>query len=446
MTNKNLLKSVLLTAASILIGMSVAQADAVDDVVRSEMASKNIPGVAVAVVENGKSVKVKGYGYANLEHQIPVNPETVFLIGSVSKQMIAIGVMTLVQDGKLSLGDKAVKFLEGAPEAWSEITIRHLLTHTAGLMREGPGFSVVKAQPDSEVIKSAYASQLIFKTGDKFQYSNLGYFILAEIITKASGKPWPEYVEQRIFAPLNMTASNAVNVTSIVSFRADGYGYRNDSYQNIPLFASLRPSGAFMSSLNDMVKWDAALNKATLLPQTVLDVMWTPATLNDGKSVPYGFGWEIGKLGSHRTVSHAGALTGFRAAYLRLPDDGLSVIVLTNRDAAPSDTIAIKIAMEYIKDLIPNRNVVRVSATDLDAVAGSYRFSSGNVASFTREGKGLRFTSPANRMDILLLPNSPTLFFSDDNPRVHFVFDKSGSATRVTSYSNDVQQSTGAKE
>ena len=445
MTNKSFLKSALLAAAWVLAGISVARADGVDDVVRKQMASQNIPGLAVAVVKNGKPIKVKGYGFANLEHQIPVKPDSVFLIGSVSKQILATAVMTLINDDQLSLDEKAVKFLDGAPEAWNDITIRHLLTHTSGLMREGPGFSTTKAQSDAEVIKSAYASPLVFKTGEKWQYSNFGYFILAEIITKVSGKPWPEYVEQRIFAPLQMNASDAVGIAPIVPHRVAGYGYRNGNYENISLFASLRPSGAFMSSMNDMLKWDAALNKATVIPQALLDTMWTPATLNDGKTVPYGFGWELNNVGTHRSVAHAGSLTGFRAAYLRLPDDKLSVIVLANKDAAASDVIALKIAMEYIEDLIPNRTVTKVATTDIDAVAGSYRLSTGNVATFTREGQGLRFKSSA-RMDVLLLPNSPTLFFSEDNPRIHFVFDKSGAVIRVTSYASDVQQGTGTKE
>jgi len=428
-----------------IAGVPNASADAVDDFVRTQMESKHIPGVAIAVVQNGKPIKVRGYGVANLENDTPVTADTVFRIGSVSKQMIATGIMLLVGDGKLSLDDPAVKFLDSPPASWNDITIRHLLTHTSGLVREGAGYSPVKVQSDTELIKSAYASPLVFKNGEKWQYSNLGYFILAEIIAKTAGKSWPLFMKERVFAPLTMNATGIVDNTPIVPHRADGYVYRSGQYQNAAPLIALRPSGAFMSSLNDMLKWNAALDTATVLPQTMLDQMWTAVVLNDGKTHPYGFGFQVEKLGTHRAISHGGSLNGFRSWYLRLPDDNLNVIVLTNNEIAPTDSIAAGIAARYIKDLYPTRKIAKLETAELDVLVGTYRLQSGGQATVTRAAASLQL-GLSGGMSFNLLPNSPTLFTSPDDPRIHVEFDRADSGTRLTIFLNGAVQGKGTRQ
>ena len=185
------------------------RADNVDDYVKAEMKRQHIPGVSVAVIKDGKVIKAEGYGMANVELNVPARPETVYKIGSVSKQFIAAGVLLLVQDGKLSLDDKISKFLEGTPDTWREITVQHLLTHTSGIVREAPGFDPLKIQDDAEVIKTAYNLPLRFAPGEKWEYCNVGYFSLAEIIRKVSGKPWSDYLSERLFTPLEMNATRA---------------------------------------------------------------------------------------------------------------------------------------------------------------------------------------------------------------------------------------------
>ena len=131
------------------------RADVVDDIVRTEMERQHIPGLALAIVKHGVPVRMQGYGAANLEHNIPVTPKTVFKIGSVSKQFIAAGVLLLADEGKLSLDDSVRKFLDDAPESWQPVTLRHLLSHTGGLIREGPAFNQYRLQPDIDVVRSA---------------------------------------------------------------------------------------------------------------------------------------------------------------------------------------------------------------------------------------------------------------------------------------------------
>jgi Beta-lactamase class C and other penicillin binding proteins len=196
-----------LLVALMLVAAAPGRAQDIDDFVKGWIEKQHVPGVAIAVVKDGALIRAAGYGLANVEHRIPVRPDTVFKIGSLSKQFIAAGIMLLAQDGKIAVDDKVSKHLEGTPRTWEAITLRHLLTHTAGLVREAPGFDVYKLQPDIDVIKSAYPLALASAPGDKYEYSNLGYFVLAEVIARVSGTPWGDFLSARIFAPSGMTAT-----------------------------------------------------------------------------------------------------------------------------------------------------------------------------------------------------------------------------------------------
>ena len=176
---------------------ATAHADDIDAIVRAEMARQKLPGLALAIVRDGTVVKVQGYGHADVARAVPVTPDTVFKIGSVSKPLIASAVMLLAQEGRLSLDDPVSKYLEGTPDTWKAITIRHFLTHTSGVVREGPAFDPFRVQPVADVIRSAYPMPLRFPTGTKWEYCNVGYFSLAEIIGRVSGGPWFDFLAAR---------------------------------------------------------------------------------------------------------------------------------------------------------------------------------------------------------------------------------------------------------
>jgi len=322
--------------------------DTVDRFVAAEMARKHIPGVSVAVVRGGKVIRADGYGVADLEHEIPVTPQTVFKIGSLSKQFLATGIMLLAQDGRLSVDDPVAKYFPGAPESWRGITLRHLLTHTSGVLREGPAFDPLKVQPDSLVIISAFAKPLEFPAGSKYQYCNVCYFTLAEIIARVSGKPWDVFVAEREFRPIGMTATRTTTLTALVPHRARGYTWSDSEYVNAFEFLALRPSGAFLSTVLDLAKWDAALYEERVLTKASRAAMWTPVRLTGGGSYGYGFGWELDSLDGHWQVHHGGSLPGFRAEFARFPNDSLTVIVLTNADGARPDEIARGVARIYL--------------------------------------------------------------------------------------------------
>ena len=349
-----------LFALVLLLTATVAvRADKIDDYVKAEMQKQHIPGLSLAVIKDGKIIKVEGYGLANVELNVPASAETVYKIGSVSKQFIAAGIMILIQENKISLDDKIIKFLEGPPDTWKEITVRHLLTHTSGIVREAPGFDPFKIQNDADVIKTAYPLPLRFAPGEKYEYCNVGYFTLAEIIRKVTGKPWGDYLNERVFAPLEMSSTRTTNITELVRNRADGYIWRSGKLENATSYFALRPSGAFLSSVLDLAKWDAALYTDKILKQSTLSQMWAPVKLNNGTPHPYGFGWEISAVGGHRVVHHGGSLPGFRAQFARLVDDKLTIAVLTNGEAANPRAIAFGVAGLYIPGLTQERTAAR---------------------------------------------------------------------------------------
>ena len=354
---QQLLFSVFLTLFSFHLALVVdisAQSKKVNAYIESEMRRQNIPGLSLAIIKEGKVIKAKGYGMANVEMNVPVTTETVFKIGSISKPIIAEGIMILVEEGKLSPDDKISKYLEGTPESWKDITVRHLLSHTSGIIREAPGFSPARSIPDADLIKSAFPAPLLFTPGEKHEYSNVGYMALAEIIHRISTKSWDDFFKERLFAPLGMNATRTTTFGEIVPNRANSYSLENGKLQNSPIMLALRPSGAFLSSLSDLLKWEAALNSSKSLKPETRMVMWAPFKFNNGTDSGYAFGWRVSEVNGRKRIHHGGALDGFRSEIARFVDDKITVIVLTNLANAKPMEISVGVAELYIP--APNQN------------------------------------------------------------------------------------------
>ncbi len=337
----------MLTATLVFLVCSSLRADTVDDYVRAQMIWEQIPGLSIAVVRDGKVIKAEGYGFANLETNTVATPETVYRIGSVSKQFLAAGMMVLVQEGKVGLDDPVSKYLDGTPPAWKDITVRRLLTHTSGIARESPVFDPMKVQPDSELIKATFPLPLGFVPGSKWEYSNMNYYCVAEIIRRVTGEPWGKFIAERIFKPAGMTSTRTTTASEIVPNRASGYATVEEGLRNAEVWNALRPSGAFMSTVSDLVKWDASLYTDRILNADSRKAMWTPVRLNDGKSYPYGFGWIVNDVNGHRRIRHSGGVPGFVAEFSRFPDDRISVILMANIQNRDLSDLAAKVAGYY---------------------------------------------------------------------------------------------------
>ena len=327
-----------LLVALVLSAAAGARADEVDDYIARQLKAYKLPGVALAIVRDGKIVKAAGYGLADRERNVAVTPATVFKIGSVSKQFVATGIMLLANDGRLGLDDPVSKYLQGTPESWTPITIRHLLTHTAGLVRESPAFDPNKNISDADIVGAVYRVPLRFAPGSKYEYSNTGYWALAEIIRVVTGRPWSELITQRIFTPAGMRVTAPTNATPTLANRAVGYT-GNDNLKIADDWVALRPSGAFLSTVLDLAKWEATLYTDAVINEATRRQMWEPVRLTDGTTAEYGFGWHVDRVAGRR-IWHGGGLPGFSAQYVRFPNAGVTVILLTNGDDSDSASMA----------------------------------------------------------------------------------------------------------
>ncbi len=421
-----------------------ARADSIDAYIRTEMSNQRIPGLALAVIWHGKVVKAKGYGLANLEVNTPVTPDTVFRIASLSKEIMATGVMLLVEDGRLALDAPICRYFEDCPEQWRPITVRQLLTHTSGLANEAPGNNPFKLESDLDVIRRAYSVPLLSQPGEKWLYSNLGYSVLAEIIHQSSGKPWSAFITERIFAPLQMRATRTTNWSEIVPNRAAGYQFRDNKQSNAPPLIALRPSGAFLSTLSDLIKWDAAITAGRVLPKPLQDQMWTPSHLEYGSSTHYGFGWWIDESNGHLRIRHGGSQPGFRTEYTRFPDEQLSVIVLANGESVRPDDIALEVANEFIPGLLATRKTIRLSTNELAAYAGQYRAGATNILTIGVDGSGLSIQSSECCGQFHLVAETPSVFFLSKDES--YVFIRNGDRVTQVEVRNGTASAPGAIE
>src|SRR2546425_1429373 len=234
----------------------------VDDYIKAEMQRQRIPGLSLAVIKDGRIILAKGYGLANVEHQVPVKPETVFQSGSTGKQFTATAVMMLVEERKLSLDDKITKYFHDAPQSWQNITVRHLLTHTAGTTDYPRDFDFRRDYTEDELLKRAQAIPLAFQPGEKWSYSNLGYVLLGILIHKVSGQFYGDFLQERVFRPLGMTTARIISEADIIPNRAAGYRLVKGELKNqdwVSPSLNTTADGALYLTVYDMAKWDEAL-------------------------------------------------------------------------------------------------------------------------------------------------------------------------------------------
>lgn len=332
-----------LLAALVLGNVGPMRADRVDDYLRAEMAKRHIPGLTIAIVKDGKVVRSQGYGQASVELSVPASEATVYQLGSLTKQITATAILRLAQDGKLSVDDKITKYLDDLPASWKAITIRQLFNQTSGLPNyraELDMGALLREYSAAEVIKMASEKPLLFAPGTQYAYSNTNFHLLGMIVEKVSGKSYGDYLQERFFQPLGMTATRLNDPNIIISNRARGYLWDGTTLQN-GVF-TFNPTIAFgddgvISTVGDLVKWSAALDGDTLLGPAAKALLWTPPSLPGGAVTEYGAGWIITHVNGHKLIWHNGAVVaGFSAALFRFPDDKLTVIVLSNLLDVPS--------------------------------------------------------------------------------------------------------------
>jgi CubicO group peptidase (beta-lactamase class C family) len=346
--HRALIASIVLCSA-----LATGQTDAVDEYVHSEMTKQHIPGVALLVSRGGQVVRAQGYGMANLELQVPVKPETIFQSGSVGKQFTATAIMMLVEDGKIYLDDPLTKYFPDAPATWKQVTIRELLSHTAGFTDYPKNFDMRKDYTEKDLLKIVEAIPLAFPPGTKWSYSNLGFLTLGLVIHKVSGEFYGDFLQERIFRPLGMNSTRIMSEADIVPNRAAGYVLVKGELKNqewVSPTLNTTADGSLYFNIIDLAKWDAALYTEKLLKRSSLEQMWTVTKLRSGQpnSGHYGFGWFIEDQKGHHLIDHGGSWQGFQTQISRYVDDKLTVVVLSNLGGSKPRIIADHVADMYL--------------------------------------------------------------------------------------------------
>ena len=326
--------------------------DEVTRTVNAEMQRQQIPGLALLVSRRGAPVLAQGYGLANVELNVPVHPATIFQSGSVGKQFTATAVMMLVEEGKIGLDVPISKYFSSAPKWWKKVTVRELLSHTAGFSDYPKDFDFRRDYTEDQLLKIVASIPPAYAPGTGWSYSNLGYLTLGILIHRVAGEFYGDFLQRRIFKPLGMSTARIINEADIIPNRASGYRLDHGQLKNqewVSPVLNTTADGSLYFSIMDIAKWDAALYTDALLKRSALQEMWTVAALRDGKpnSGGYGFGWFINSKKGHHVVEHEGQWQGFETQISRYVDDELTVAVLTNLGSADPQVIADKVAEIY---------------------------------------------------------------------------------------------------
>jgi CubicO group peptidase (beta-lactamase class C family) len=356
-----------------------AAATTVDEVFAKYTAST--PGCAVGVAIDGKRVVIKGYGSADLEHDVPIGEETIFEAGSVSKQFTAAAVLLLARDGKLSIDDPVRKYIPELPAYPTEITIRHMLTHTSGLRDWGSVESIAGWPRTSRVYTHAHVLDIIsrqqslnFTPGTQWSYSNTGFNLAAVIVSRVSGVPFADFVRERIFKPRGMTHTSwRDDYTRIVKGRAIAYEERGGAFHTEMPFENVFGNAGLLTTVGDLLKWNENFTTPVVGDRAFVEEQQRPGKFNDGRPHIYAFGLYIRNYRGVREVSHSGSTAGYRAFLARYPEQHLSVAVLCNVASANGTTLARQVADIYLGDRLASPTSPASTTEQLDAAPGLYR-------------------------------------------------------------------------
>lgn len=327
---------------------------AIEPLVRAAVNTET-PGIAVAAFQDGSLVYRAGHGMANLEWQQPVTTDTVFRLGSLTKQFTAALTLLLERDGVLQLDDPLITYVPDYPDPGGIIRLWHLLTHTSGIPNYTSidGFFATLSRRDmtlSELVAIFKNLPLDFAPGTAFSYCNSGYILLGAVIEAVYATNYANAVQQRLFAPLGMQHARYLSDEPLVPHRASGYTPMDTGYCNAGFLSMTLPhaAGALGASIDDLVRWEAALQTQQLMDRELQARMATPVQMRDGTTAPYGFGWMVETINNQQILSHNGGINGFRSYYLRVPAARAAVMVLGNSVGFDADRLGWHIAQALV--------------------------------------------------------------------------------------------------
>jgi CubicO group peptidase (beta-lactamase class C family) len=404
-----------------------------DQIVQSYVDGKQFMGT-VLVAQGERIILDKGYGYANLEWQIPDAPEAKFRLGSVTKQFTAASILLLEERGKLSTDDLVKKYLPDAPAAWDKITIYNLLTHTSGIpsFTDFPDYRSTEATPTTpeKLVARFRDKPLDFQPGEKWKYSNSGYVLLGYLLEKISGQSYQDFVFQNIFKPLGMNDSGYDSNSNIISHRAYGYSRSPNGPVNAGYIDMTIPfsAGALYSTTHDLLRWEQGLFGGKVLSAASLKKMTTPFKED------YACGLFVRTVNGRQLIDHGGGIEGFNTHLAYYPDDKLTVVVLGNLNGGAPDDIASKLGAVFHgeKVVLPSeRKEIAVPPALLSAYVGTYELAPDFSIVITLEN-GQLMAQARNQPKFPIFAESPTEFFLKVvDAQIEFIKNDKGEVTAM---------------
>jgi CubicO group peptidase (beta-lactamase class C family) len=391
---------------------------------------------SVLISRDGKAIFSKGYGLANVEFDAPNTTETKFRLGSITKQFTAVAILLLQERGKLSVQDPICKYVDNCPTAWSEITLHHLLSHTGGVpnFTSFPEYVPKMMMPATveEMIARFKDKPLDFKPGEKWSYSNSGYFLLGYVVEKAGGESYESFLQKNIFDPLKMTSTGYDHHDIILKKRATGYSLVKGKTVNSAFIDMTQPysAGALYSTVGDLFLWNEALYSGKVLSPKSSEAMMTPVKNN------YGYGVGIEAKANHKMVSHGGGINGFSTFLARFTDEKVTIVVLRNADfGAPGPG---KICQDLALILSGEKYEIPVAVTEVkvdpkifDTYAGQYQLTPDFILTISNDA-GHLMAQATGQPKFELFPESETKFFLKVvDAKVTFVKDVSGKVSHL---------------
>lgn len=405
-----------------------------EQIVQSYVWDKKFMGT-VLVAQDGKVVLDKGYGFANLEWNIPDSPTTKFRLGSITKQFTAASILLLEERGKLKIEDPLKKYLPDAPAAWDKITIYSLLTHTSGIpsFTSFPDYRSTEATPTTpeQLVARFRDKPLNFQPGEKWEYSNSGYVLLGYLLEKVSGESYEDFVQENVFKPLGMTDSGYDSNSAVIQHRASGYAPSRNGPVNAGYIDMTIPfsAGALYSTTGDLLRWEQGLFGGKVLSAASLQKMTTPFKED------YAFGLLVRTVSGRKVIDHGGGIEGFNTEMAYYPDDKLTVIVLANLNGPARDEIASKLAsvMHGEPVVLPSeRKAITVPKEVLARYAGTYEVSPDFSIVITLEGDQL-MAQATHQPKFPLFAESETKFFLKVvDAQIEFARDQNGAVQSLT--------------
>ncbi len=435
--------AVAATAPSARAQSSDRLAGYVDSVVNAAITAHRTVGASVAIMKGGRVVLARGYGLADMENDVPATEQTVYRIGSITKQFTAAAIMRLAEQGKLSIDDTLQKFLPTFSTQGNRVTIRHLLTHTSGIasytgLKQWAPLMRLDLTTDSLI--GVFAKEPFdFKPGEQWKYDNSGYFLLGTIIAKVSGKTYNQYMNEELLPSVGLTSTRYCSGSAITRHRAQGYSVTPlGIYSNASPLSMTQPyaAGALCSTVGDLAAWTLALAGGKVVSPASYKLMTTPGTLNDGKAHTYGFGLGIGAFSGHREISHSGGINGFISELHHFPDDSVIVVVLSNTEGNAAPTLqkliarrALGIPTAVVKNLpVPSADSARFAgdyvltgglAIRIYSADGAFRSQAAGQGSFLIRYQG-------GGLFIAEFDDAVTLQFASGNPSPTFTLEQGG--------------------